>query len=256
MTTSTALLFGFSLFFGFSASASLPEDLLAVGQGVASPSTTSLVNVGRGLVGFENPSGLMYTKGFRVAVEATKDPASGTSTGFEGSYAGPNYGLAVGNYKSACDGCVANTAFILGAAFKYADIGLRYQKTDTTPTYGLGFLFNAAGKHRFGLHVEDEIPVAPNTSTLKTGVGYSYVNNDDTINVEMTQSKTQTTSTTKNSIGYKKKVSNVDISMTYEMGEGGQDLFWMGVGFRGQTFHLAIYSAYNTQLMAVLSAFF
>lgn len=244
----------FLSFFATSAYAGLPENLVAVGQGVASPSTTSLVNIGRGLVGFENPGGLMYTKGFRVAVEATKDPA-GSNTGFEGSYAGANYGLAVGNWKS-CTDCVAATALILGGAFKYANVGLRYQKIDTTPTYGLGVVFNAAGKHRFGIHVEDEVPVVQDNSVLKTGVGYSYVGNDDTINIEMTQSKTQTTSTTKNSIGYKRKVSSLEVSMTYEMGEGGADLFWMGAGFKGQTFHLAIYSAYNTQMLAVLSAFF
>jgi hypothetical protein len=242
--------------FSPSSRADIPENnLTAIGQGVASPSTTSLVNIGRGLIGVENPAGLMYISGFRVSAEMTKDTVSGS--GFEGSYSSKDYGLALGSYNPGCTGCLAHNAALLAAAFKYAHVGLRYQLVDKIPTYGLGAIFNATGKHRFGAHVEDENPEVKDSSIMKTGFGYSYVDNEDTINIDVTQSKTSTASTSMNSIGYKKKVSYLEVSMTYEMGSTpNSDKFWMGAGFKGRTFNLAVYSQYASQLLLVLSAFF
>jgi hypothetical protein len=257
MPTTKSYLLAFALcLLSLASRAEMPENnLTAIGQGVASPSTTSLVNIGRGLVGVENPAGLMYISGFRLSAEVAKDTVSGS--GFEGSYSSKNYGLALGTYNPGCDGCIAHNAAILGAAFKYANVGLRYQLVDKIPTYGLGLIFNPTGKHRFGAHVEDENPDVKDSSIMKTGFGYSYVDNEDTINIDVTQSKTSTTSTSMNSIGYKKKVSYLEVSMTYEMGSaGGTDKFWMGAGFKGRTFNLAIYSQYASQLLLVLSAFF
>lgn len=164
--------------------------------------------------------------------------------------------MALGTYNSGCSGCKPASTLILGTSFKYADIGLRYQAVEKVPTYGLGFLFNANGRHRFGLHIEDENPEVAASTVMKTGVGYTYVGSEDSINLEATQSKTKTASTSLNFLGYRKKINKIEISMTYEMGEGGAEGFWMGAGFKGQTFHLSVYSQYSTKLLIVLSAFF
>jgi hypothetical protein len=191
----------------------------------------------------------MYIEGLRVSAQATKETTH-SGSGFEGSYSGKDYGVAAGSWNAGCSGCISQTAILLGGSFKYLNAGLRYQKVDQTPTYGLGLLVNATGTHRLGVRVENENPDVSASSVMKTGVGYSYSNNDDTITIDAVQRKDPTTSSAMNVIGYKKKVSFLEVTMTYEMDTTNSvDRFWMGAGFKGRTFHLSIYSKYNTQLM-------
>jgi hypothetical protein len=244
-----------TLLFSSTSWAGIPsENLLAVGQGVASPSTTSLVNVNRGLTGAENPAGIMFLKGYKLAAEVIQDTDSGS--GFEASYTGNRLGLGVGSFTS-CSACEDSTNLVLGMNFKKMNLGIRYQTQNSIPTYGIGLLVNADGKHRLGLHVEDSNPEDEASTTMNTGFGYSYVNNDQTINIERTQSKTKTTSSSLTSIGYERKVSSMQVSMTYEMNaDTNVDSFWMGAGFKGQTFHLAVYAQYKRMMLLVISAFF
>ncbi|MGZ3721383.1 MAG: hypothetical protein ACXVA9_00550, partial [Bdellovibrionales bacterium] len=101
------------------------ENRLAVGQGIASPNVTSLVNFGRGFT-VENPAGVMYQDGFRVSLQAARKVD--TDIGYEGGYSGKDYGMAVGMMQPGCAGCKSTTAGILGANLgKNVALGLRYQ---------------------------------------------------------------------------------------------------------------------------------
>lgn len=239
----------------FTAHAALPENILAVGQGVASPSTTTLVNMNRGLLGAENPAGVLYVDGFGFNFQMTK-AGNTTTNGYELSVSNKEWGLGAGSYAS-CASCTAQQAVVVAGGFKWLGLGLRYQTVGTVLTYGLGGIINQHGKHRLGVHAEQQQAEDPANQVMKTGAGYTYHGNENIFNIEMTQSKTSTTSRSMNSVGYKKVLNNLEVSLTYEMDvEASTDHFWMGAGFKGSTFSLAMYAQYNTQMLAVLSAFF
>lgn len=238
-------------------------NLVAVGQGIAAPNVTSLVNMGYGYLGAENPAGVMYQQELRLSVEYAKDGSS--DTGFEAGDSNDNFGIAAGAHDPTCSGCYSTTAGILGASVDdMMDIGLRYSVSNKVPTYGAGLIFNPNGENRLGVDAEYVDPSGSTTQTLNYGAGYAYVDNDNTVSLESSFQQTQGTGGSTNkvdkvSLGYERREGSLEASMTYEddvNASPSADDFYMGAGFSGDTLHLSVYSNYDLNMMVVLSAFF
>jgi hypothetical protein len=255
------LIFTLSLLVSSFALAKAPDEhRLATGLGIAAPNVASIVNITDGFT-TENPAGVMYQDGFRASLEIART-GDVNDIGYEAGYAGTTFGLAAGNLAPACTGCFPTTGVMLGAEFSKAIFGgLSYQTTNSIPTYGVGFLFNASGTHRFGITYDFRNPPTPKSNTTSYAGGYAYVEKKQTFSLEIASKSDETNpgvSPGITSIGYQRRVDSLQVSLAYLMYTNGssKDAFWLGAGFNGQTLHLGIYSLYHQTTMFVASAFF
>lgn len=254
------------LIFPARAHANTPEEQrLATGLGAAAPDVGSLVNIIPGMT-FENPAGVMYQAGPRISLQVARN-AGKNDTGFEGGYSGQSLGAAVGYYAPGCDGCKGRTALDAGTSFGGKDfyLGARYQTENSQTTYGAGALVNATGKHRLGLVLSYLKPDTPNSTVTAYTGGYAYVTKDNTIALELAGQKSEADEAASKlmyfSLGFQKRVESLQASINYVRTLGSSadpvpENFWAGIGFNGETWHLAAYTNFKQPFMLVLSGFF
>ncbi len=235
------------------------ENLIAIGQGVSSPNVTSLMNVSRGYTP-ENPAGVLYQGGFRGSLQYMKNGDS--DIGAELGYSGKTWGLAVGLLQPGCDDCEDVTSAAFGFTMgKSLSLGFRYEDESQ---YALGLMFNPTGKHRLGLIGEMNDPEGPDNNINNYGVGYSYVSKKNTFAVDYSMQELENPNATNDiqilSPSYSRREGPVQVSLGYEIRQGdtndNNDRFWMGAGFGGKQWHLAVYAAYRREAMLTLSGFF
>lgn len=242
------------------------ENRLGLGFGVASPNVGSFMNIATSFTP-QNPAGAMYIDGYAASVQIARN-AGLNDTGFEGGLANDEFGAAIGFYGPGCDACVSHLAGSVAASIikKKVHVGLRYAKVDTMPTYSTGALFNASDRHRFGLTVAYTSPIAPKTNTLAYTGGYAFVSKSQSIAVELSKRDDEAAAPESNaeiraSVGYQKRVESLQVSVNYmrtlnSTAPIAPEGFWIGGGFNGETWNLAVYTGYTTQFLAVFSGYF
>ncbi len=249
-------------------------NLIAVGQGVSSPTLTSTVNFSTGYT-HENPIGVVYQNSWRITAEADHDTDDSNSSGngndgygAEVGYGNGTAGLAAGYYTRDCDNCdgrlAASGGVVVGDA---VGVGLRFEED----LYTAGLLFNPQGMHRFGLIFEMNDSNGSGNELKSYGAGYSYVATDWTFSIDASKNDYENQATYSDRVmvtpGVMVRASFLQLSLNDNIvlnnrssstsNEDETDHnFWAGVGIGGEQIHLAVYANYENDVSAALSFFF
>lgn len=247
----------------FGAQSQRSENLIAIGQGVSSPTLTSTVNFTSGYTA-ESPLGTLYQNGARVTGEYDRNDSS-DAVGGEIGYGAATWGIAAGYRKPNCNGCDGTGAADLGLDVSNIGVGIRFAKD----LYSVAVLFNPQGMHRFGLMAELN-QSASNSKVNAYGVGYSYVASQFTATIDAS------TRTFQNSAIDDKRILitpglmfradivqltlNDKITLNHDKSNasqtGNDNELWFGVGFGGEKLHIALYSHYFNDFAVAGSIFF
>jgi hypothetical protein len=249
-------------FFSF-AKGTKSTQLLAVGQGISSPTSTSTVNYSNGFTG-ENPVGVTYQNSMRVTGEFDTGDSSGSDTqglGGEIGIGNGQYGVALGYYDRDCTGCDGNLSGALGIQFGSIAFGLKFQEDISS----LGFIFNPNGKHRFGLMAEIYKNQLNDFNTY--GFGYSYVENNITFSLDASKIDFSNTTSADDTLfitpGVALRFNKVSFSLSYDLytnkstGSTYENKLWFGIGLgTGDNWHVAIYHDYVNDWSVAASFYF
>lgn len=246
------------------AAASTQVNILAVGQGISSPTSTSTVNFSTGYTS-ENPLGTIYQNGSRVSFEHAKSDTS-SGSGAELGYGQGDWGLAAGYFKNDCSGCQGNSSAAVGINIYEIGVGLRL----TEDIYGAGFVFNPHGTHRVGLMAENNRSGGTGLSLNSYGLGYSYVASAYTLTLDASSRTFEDSTVNDKRIqvtpGVVLRASILQLSINDRItlnkdknnplhDDEDHDL-WFGLGLGGDRWHLALYSDYVSDFAASASLFF
>ncbi|MBC7754045.1 MAG: hypothetical protein H7Z71_07390 [Moraxellaceae bacterium] len=257
-------------------------NLIAIGQGISSPTLTSTVNFSTGYT-HESPVGVVYQNSWRLSAEYDQDNNADsnnnngkTGYGAELGYGTGAAGIAAGYYTRNCTGCEGRWAGSAAAVVADIGVGLRYQKD----SYTAAALFNPNGTHRVGLIAEfssdDDNDETNNNNgighSVKTyGLGYSYVGSQWTFTVDASQRNYE--NPTKYSIrlllspGLMVRADFLQLSLTDEITLNNRETstsnvddthheLWFGVGVGDKAWHFAGYAKYVNDMALVGSLFF
>ena len=248
------------------------ENLVAIGQGISSPTLTSTVNFSSGYT-HENPLGTIYQNSFRVTGEydtSNENDSNGnrsSGSGAELGYGTGHAGVAAGYYKRNCTGCDGRWAGSAGVAGNAIGAGLRYEKDILT----VGVLFNPLGLHRFGLIAETNDSQGSGAKITTYGAGYAHVANDWTFAIDGSKRNYENSSTYADRILLTPGVSvradflQITLNDKITLRDRDNDLVsdertkhevWFGVGGGGDSWHLVGYSKYVSDVALALSFFF
>ena len=235
------------------------SNLIGVGQGVSSPSLTSLVNFTSGVT-FENPAGAVYQNAARLSLQYDKNGSS--TLGGELGFGGNNWGIAGGYRKPDCDNCDGKAAGALAAGLNQIfSLGLRFEEN----VYGLGLILNHQGALRIGGTFDLDDSGGSGNKINRIGAGVSWVSSNWTLAVDASKLEFENSSVNSETIfitpGLMIRADIFQLSINYEMHQNDKndlykDDFWFGVGIGGQKWHLAIYSDYVNELALSGSLFF
>ncbi len=239
-------------------------NLLAIGQGISSPSTTSTINFTSGYMS-QSPLGTLYQNGSRVTGEYDRNNSS-DAVGAEIGYGKGSWGIAAGYRKPNCTNCDGSGAGALGIDVGNIGVGIRFGKD----LYSAAVLFNPQGNHRFGLM--GELNQSSNsTSRLNAyGVGYSYVAQQATFTIDASgRSFNDKTIDDKRilitpGVMFRADIVqltlNDQITVNHDQNNatqtGSDNQLWFGIGIGGERAHLAVYSHYFDDLAVAGSFFF
>jgi hypothetical protein len=278
MKTLFSLLFLLSPFSSFAASGSSQANLIAIGQGISSPSLTSTVNFSTGYT-HESPVGVIYQNSWRLSGQYDQDNDDNSNGraghGAELGYGSGTAGIAAGYYTRNCDSCEGRFAGSAAVALGRVGLGLRYQDD----LYTAAVLLNPNDTHRFGFIAElsgdddnDDTNDIGIDNDLKTfGLGYSYVASQWTFTVDVSkrdyQNETKYDSRILLSPGLMVQSDFLQLSVTDEItlnnrenGMSSDDEthheFWFGVGVGDKAWHFAGYGNYVNDLALSGSWFF
>jgi hypothetical protein len=248
----------------FGAQSQRSANLLAIGQGVSSPSTTTTVNFSSGYTS-ESPLGTLYQNGSRVTGEYDRNDSS-DAVGAEIGYGKDTWGIAAGYRKPNCANCDGSAAGDLGIDVGNIGVGIRFGKD----LYAAGILFNPQGTHRFGLM--GEINQSSNSASKLSayGVGYSYVAQQVTFTIDASgRSFDDKTIDDKRILVTPGVMLRADIvqltlndriTLNHDQNNaaqtGSDNELWFGIGIGGDKAHLAVYSHYFNDLAIAGSFFF
>lgn len=245
-------------------------NLIAVGQGISSPTTTSTINYSSGYTA-ESPLGTLYQNGFRITGEY--DSKNGTNgnrdekaTGAEIGYGQGKWGVAAGYRKSDCDGCKGRTSAAVGVDVSDVGIGFRFGENIT----GAAVLFNPHGVNRFGIMAELDTTGGSGANVTAYGLGYSYVATQFTFTVDASARSFEDKTVKDNRIqvtpGLMLRADifqftiNDKITLNKDKDNAAQDDrdhdVWFGAGLGGDKWHIAAYSKYVNDFAVVGSLFF
>tara|TARA_R110000868_G_scaffold132380_2_gene343120 strand:- start:48205 stop:48981 length:777 start_codon:yes stop_codon:yes gene_type:complete len=236
------------------------ENLLAIGQGISSPTSTSTVNYSNGFT-HENPVGTIYQGGARFSLQYD-DNDNNSGLGGELGIGQGNYGLALGYYKNDCDSCDGDIAAAAAGSLGTFSLGLRVEEDLLT----LGVVVNPTGQHRFGFTAD--INESDSSDSVKSfGVGYSLVKGNVTATLDASKQDRESDSSADDIIaltpGLRLQADMLALSVSYDMfvnepeGSNRSNDLWFGVGIgKGQNWHLAIYKDYVADWALVGSLFF
>lgn len=240
-------------------------NLIAIGQGISSPTSTSTVNYTSGYTS-ESPLGTIYQNGGRFTAEYDRNDNS-DAIGAELGYGTGTWGVAGGYRKPNCNGCNGTAAGDLGITAGDFGFGIRFAEN----LYAAALLFNPHGTHRFG--VMGELNEASDLASKLTayGVGYSYVASQFTVTIDASGRTYKDGTVNDNRMvvtpGFMIRADIVQLTVndritlnrdknnSAQMSDDEHD-FWFGVGIGGDAWHLAVYSHYVNKIAVAGSLFF
>ena len=239
------------------------ENLIAVGQGISSPTLTSTVNFSSGYTA-ESPLGTLYQNGARVTGEYDRNDSS-DAVGGEIGYGAASWGIAGGYRKPSCNGCEGSGAGALGLDIADIGVGIRFGKD----LYSAAALFNPHGMHRFGLMAELN-QSSSNSKVTAYGAGYSFVGKQITATVDAsTRTYEDSTINDKRILvtpGLMFRADIVQLTLNDRitlnrdknntLQDGKDNELWFGIGFGGEKLHIALYSHYFNDFAVAGSIFF
>ncbi len=238
-------------------------NLLAVGQGVSSPTSTSTVNFSSGYTA-ENPIGTVYQKDVRLTGEYDKNGTDGY--GVELGYGNGSWGAAAGHRKRDCEDCDGRSAGAVGLTISDFGLGFRFEEDLST----IGLLFNPKGTHRLGIIAQVTEVEGDNNNLTAYALGYAYVSGDFTFALDASKLDYEDDSVLTDNliitpgIGLRSGKLQVSVNDRITIYKNDPDTtsdnetkhdFWFGVGLGGDRFHLALYSDYVNELSLALSFF-
>ena len=239
-------------------------NLVAIGQGISSPSSTSTINYSSGYTS-ENPVGVLYQNNFRLSVQYDQNDDSDAPKGLgaEFGYGTGEWGAAIGHYKRDCTGCEGNTAGALAINLSGVGFGVKIRED----IYGLGLLFNTHGNNRVGLMFEVNDTGGDGNKINSYALGYSYVATNFTITVDASKQDYENSTAGNNDLvlltpGVGLRITDtvqvsVNDRIVLDDGKNVDEDLWFGVGLGGGgNWHFAGYSDYVNDLALVLSVYF
>lgn len=247
----------------FGAQSQRSENLVAVGQGVSSPTLTSTINFRSGYTA-ESPLGTLYQNGARVTAEYDRNDVS-DAIGAEVGYGAASWGIAAGYRKPNCNGCDGNAAGALGLDVSNIGVGIRFGKD----LYSAALLFNPHGMHRFGVMAELN-QSSSNSKVTAYGVGYSYVASQITATIDASSRTFQDSTVNDKRIlvtpGLMFRADIVQLTVNDKITlnrdknnsaqNGNDNEIWFGIGIGGDKAHIAAYSRYFNDFAVAGSVFF
>lgn len=271
ITSLTLFLIG-SLAFYADAAGNNKAHLVAIGQGISSPTFTSTVNFSSGYT-HESPIGTIYQNKWRLTGEydtSEEENSSGernSGYGGEFGYGSGTAGIAVGYYTRDCDECDGEVAGSAGVAFGFLAAGLRAEEDQ----YTAALMFNPNGKHRFGVIAEIDDTNGTGEQIQSYGLGYALVAGNWTFAVDASKRNYENEGTYADRIlvtpGLSVRADFIQLSLNDEITlhdreddsqeeERTHHEFWAGVGIGGDAWHLALYANYVNDFSAALSFMF
>jgi hypothetical protein len=212
--------------------------VLALGQGISSPDSTSPVNLTNGNL-YTNPAGgAELGRPYLAGQVAT----GGGKTGFgaEGGYASGSAGLAAGYFKPDCSGCGV-FGVLGGVGLGALDFGIGYHDGAAV---SIGTLLRPKGPHRFGFAVD----VGTSGQPTSVGGGYSFVSQQVMFAVDVSRPVKNGGSATQLTPGIEISADMFAFSLDYDtyLGNKGShsSQFWFGAGVNLPRLHIALYHNY------------
>lgn len=253
------------------AATSNQANIIAIGQGISSPSLTSTVNYSSGYTN-ESPVGVIYQNSVRASIQYDTDDDGNTSNTGRAGYGGElgygtgTAGLAAGYYTRDCTNCEGRWAGSAAVAIADVGVGLRYQKD----LYTASLLFNPSGAHRVGLIAEGNNGNGAGNNLKSYGVGYSYVASQWTFTIDASkrdyEDKTVYAERLLVTPGVMVRADFLQISLNDKITLKDREIgsnedktkheFWFGIGVGNDKIHLAGYSNYVNDVALSLSFFF
>lgn len=237
------------------------SNLVAVGQGISSPASTSTVNYSNGYTS-ENPVGVIYQNSTRLSLQYDQnDSGISKAYGVEVGFGKKDWGMALGYYKADCAGCEGRIAADLAGSSGKLGFGIRLSENQ----YTLGLLFGVTDKHRFGIVLDTDNSGGTGNKVNSYGIGYSFVGSDFTFLLDaskrqhenssanndvllVTPGVSVSTSAFQLSVNDRFTIDNTNKTTTNDV--------WFGIGLGGKSWHFVGYSDYVKDLALVASFFF
>lgn len=239
-------------------------NLLAVGQGISSPASTSTINFASGYIS-QSPLGTIYQNGFRVTGEFDGNNTN-KAFGAEVGYGTGEWGGAVGHRKSDCSNCDGVTAAALGITVSDFGFGLRFGKDLSAAAV----LINPHGAHRLGIMAEINSSAGSGSNVTAYGLGYSYVAAQMTFTLDVSghsfENKTIADNRLQVTPGLMLRADifqltiNDKITLNKDVNNSAQNDkdhdFWFGVGLNSDKASIALYSHYVNDFALAGTIFF
>jgi hypothetical protein len=241
-------------------------NLIAVGEGVSSPTLTSTINFSSGYTS-ESPLGVIYQNSIRLTGEY--DQNGNEAYGAELGYGGGWWGVAGGYRKRDCEGCEGKGAGAIAVSGMGIGFGIRFEED----IYAAAFIFNPLGTHRVGIMGEftEGTEDAEDAEITAVGVGYSYVGSQFTFTLDASGKATKDDELRDELLsvtpGLMVRASFLQVSVndrirfkdkddTSSDDDDTEHDFWLGAGIGASWGHVAVYSDYVNELAVAVSLFF
>jgi hypothetical protein len=252
------ILFSTLIFSGINVFASEKnENLIAVGQGISLPASTSTINYSNGDV-VTNPVGVLYQSGGRLSVENDQsETGRNDHLGIELGYVDEVYAGALA-YAKHCNNC--DPVYSAAGAVNINNVGIGLSLKQNL--IGLGAIYGIESNHRWGLMLDLDEGGTSTGKLLSYGLGYSYVQPVYSLTLDVSRRDgSRNDKVTVVTPGVALYVVNVQLSINDKIllnKDNGvsYDSFWYGVGVDQKAWALAVYSDYVNDYSFVLSTYF
>lgn len=262
MANKLNLLFIILLFSLTTMAANDGANLVAVGQGISSPSSTSTVNYTSGFT-VENPVGILYQNNFRLTLQYDQnDSGNSKNYGAEFGYGNKDLGLAVGYRKPDCSGCDGRFAANIAGMIGSVGLGVKFAEH----LYGVGLLFGAMETHRLGIVVDVNDTAGVGNKVTTYGLGYSYVGDNITFAIDASKVNYENTAGSPPDItivspGVTVRTDKIQLSITDRIAlnhtnKTQDDTVWFGLGVGGDSWHFVGYADYVNDVALAASFYF
>ena len=242
------------------------RNLMAVGQGISSPSITSNLIISNGFTS-ENPTGIAYQNAFRFTGEFDTGDNNSTNDGMgvEVGIGNGEIGMALGFYQiDDCDTCdeqvYGGFGILLGDFIGFGASGQE-------ELYNAGVIFNPKGSFRFGIMASHFNLEGDDNNFTSFGAGFSYFANSWNFTLDASKRDFENDSDSGDIIkitpGLKMNVDFIHFSVNIDNyinePEGTAEIdddLWFGIGFgHGEPFNLNIYHDFYNEWAIVGSLF-
>lgn len=237
------------------------SNLIAVGQGVSSPTSTSTVNYSNGY-NSENPVGVLYQNSTRLSLQYDQnDSGNSKAYGVELGVGKKDWGMALGYYKADCSGCEGRVAADFAGSSGQIGFGIRLSENQ----YTLGLLFGVTDKHRFGVVLSTDDSGGTGNKINSYGLGYSYVGTDFSFALDASKRQNENSSANNDvilvtpGVSVSTSVFQLSVNDRFTIDNTNKTTtsdLWFGIGFGGKSWHFVGYSDYVKDIALVASFYF